>query len=99
MSKQSTVCGAFCSDCNFYGKECKGCAEGNGEPFWAAHNGFKACPIHDCCTGKEHLAHCGQCRQLPCQLFRDIRDPSMSDEQFEAGLKAREAELRHRQGV
>jgi len=94
--KQSTVCGSFCTDCRFYGNECKGCHENNGKPFWAEHNGFTVCPIHECCVSKEHHVHCGRCEKLLCQLFRDIRDPVSTDEQFEAGLKAREAELRRR---
>ncbi len=29
------VCGIYCDDCNFLGKECTGCAHVDGKPFWA----------------------------------------------------------------
>ncbi len=53
-------CGLLCGECRFHAEGgCQGCVN-IAEPFWGA------CPVKNCCESKE-LAHCGLCREFPCQ--------------------------------
>jgi hypothetical protein len=89
-------CGLCCSDCHFFGTECRGCSQVQGRPFWSVHVPGGACPIHSCCVGERHLEHCGTCASFPCRTFHDLRDPNMSDEAFRESLIKREETLRRR---
>jgi len=42
------------------------------------------------------LEHCGLCDQFPCKTFLELRDPNMSDEQFQISLDSRKNELKKR---
>lgn len=55
-------CGIKCSECGYREKmQCAGCLAINN-PFWGD------CPVKSCCEGRVH-SHCGQCRELPCDLL------------------------------
>lgn len=73
-------CGFYCSECYAYHKECNGCEEVKGTPFWTEHIGGGQCPVFKCCSEKKYK-HCGFCTQLPCQKWSDLKDPSISDEE------------------
>jgi Protein of unknown function (DUF3795) len=90
------VCGLYCGECEFLGKQCQGCGHVDGKPFWTAHVQSGVCPIHDCCRNRKQLDHCGLCPDFPCKTFLELRDPNMSDEVFEASLATRQASLRKR---
>lgn len=86
-----SVCGMDCSAC--YCKDlCEGCNAACGKVFHMAAG--KACPIYACCAGKHRYATCAECPEVPCDLWRSERDPSYSDEQFEASINERVANLR-----
>ena len=87
------VCGIYCGDCHFLGKECTGCGHVAGRPFWTSLMPDKICPLHDCCSNQKKLEHCGCCPEFPCQTFNDLRDPNMTDEEFNQSLTARKTEL------
>ena len=53
----------------------------------------KACPIFACCA-KKGCGLCGECGDMPCGVWRDTRDPSMSDEAFEASIRERAGRMR-----
>ncbi|MEN8155290.1 MAG: DUF3795 domain-containing protein [Acidobacteriota bacterium] len=89
-------CGLYCGDCEYLGKQCKGCGYVEGKPFWTIHVPTGICPIHDCCRNQKELEHCGLCEELPCKIFLELRDPDISDEDFERSLKTREEALRRR---
>ena len=57
------------------------------------------CPLHDCCSGKKSLEHCGLCKAFPCKTFTDLRDPNMSDAEFEKSLGDRKTALTKRAEV
>jgi len=95
MNAQLAVCGADCAPCPFFQKEfngqtCAGCRQTKGNPFWAAEdfNGG-ACPIFDCASTKHSFNSCGECAELPCALFFELKDPSMSDEQHRESITRR----------
>ena len=93
------VCGIYCGSCRFLGTECKGCGCVEGKPFWAEQTPSKVCPLHDCCRNQKGLEHCGLCEEFPCKTFLGIRDPGMSDEEFEESLRERQESLRRRTEV
>lgn len=89
-----SLCGANCDDCAEYGETCEGCAAIAGKVFWAGYMGSDICPIYDCCTAKKGLRHCGECGELPCQLYFATKDPRLSDEEHRMGVERRVAALK-----
>jgi hypothetical protein len=88
-----TACGCDCKDCKEYKQSCDGCAEIKGRVFWAPYVGGEVCPIYGCSDGKG-FAHCGECDALPCKIYFDTRDPSMTQEEHEASIHERAERLR-----
>ena len=95
----AAVCGLYCGTCAFLGDQCKGCGLVMGKPFWTGHMPAKVCPIYDCCGNQRGLEHCGWCEEFPCQTFLDLRDPNMSDEDFQKSLGQRQRALKRRREV
>ena len=93
------VCGTYCGNCNFLGKQCEGCGYVDGKPFWTSQMRTGVCPLHDCCHNQKVLEHCGLCNEFPCQAFLDLRDPNMSDEEFQKSLDERQEALRRRKEI
>lgn len=85
-----TRCGLDCSDCYAYPKDCPGCAKVEGKPFWT--EGAKQCELYRC-SSEHGFAHCGQCAELPCQMWHDLKDPSQSDEEHQQALQVRAQRL------
>jgi hypothetical protein len=91
---QITACGLICRDCPFLGPKCAGCAPSAGKPFWAAEFGLAGCPIYDCAVNQRGYATCGQCPSLPCDVFTKLKDPNLSEEEFQRSLHERVARLK-----
>lgn len=90
MSQEFSVCGCNCSACEHYmNSKCSGCAMIKGKVWWAGYISVETCPIYNCVVNEHQLKHCGECPEIPCTLWRDIKDPSYTDEQHEAGIKER----------
>lgn len=87
-----TVCGTECETCSFFGDMCKGCNGCNGRVFHA-QNG-KPCRIFACCVNKHRYVTCKSCSDLPCSIWRETRDPNLSDAEFEESLAIRVANLK-----
>ena len=92
-------CGVYCGGCPLLGQQCPGCGNVDGKPFWTSEIPTGLCPLYDCCRNQEHLEHCGLCPAFPCKTFNGLRDPSMSDEEFERSLKERKRNLATRNQV
>lgn len=90
------VCGSYCGSCEFLAKQCKGCGYVAGKPFWTSQIPPGVCPLHDCCRNERGLEHCGLCQEFPCKTFLELRDPSMSDEEFQKSLDSRKKSLERR---
>ncbi len=102
MKKDSLLaapCGIYCGECPELGKQCEGCGHIEGKPFWAASFNVEVCPLYVCPVTEKKLEHCGQCETFPCDTFLSMRDPSMTDAQFEESLSRRQAALRRRKEV
>ena len=56
----------------------------------------KICPLYDCCQNQKSLEHCGVCDDFPCKTFLELRDPSLSDEEFKETLEMRKKALKRR---
>lgn len=87
-----TCCGTECGNCGLYGRECTGCNQSAGRVFHAPEG--KACPIYACSVQKHRYASCAGCGELSCSLWRTVRDPEESEEEWERSLKDREKRLR-----
>jgi hypothetical protein len=90
------VCGVYCGDCNFLNEQCKGCGYENGKPFWTVQIPSGICPLHNCCRNQKYFEHCGLCDGFPCEVFLELRDPNMSDEEFKTSLEERQRSLKRR---
>jgi hypothetical protein len=89
------VCGIQCEACPHFGKPCAGCYAVKGKTFWAVeHVPAKICPLFQCSVNEKKHRHCGECAQLPCKTFRDMKDPSWSDEEHQKLLKERVERLK-----
>jgi hypothetical protein len=73
-------CGVNCNECYVFQKECPGCGEVGGKPYWTHYIGGGPCPVYQCCEEKA-VHNCGECRELPCKLWYDLKDPSISDDE------------------
>ncbi|MCL1876003.1 MAG: DUF3795 domain-containing protein [Synergistaceae bacterium] len=72
-------CGADCESCNYL-KDCGGCCEMEGKPFYIKDFGFEVCPMYDCSVNKKGYKTCASCPELPCRIFHDWKDPNITDE-------------------
>ena len=94
--KDISVCGIdcaiMCTECNKHeelqNNPCKGCNAAEGKIFWTKFMNLDVCPIYTCVKEKQ-LSHCGECELLPCDIWEGMKDPSMSDEQHQQGIKDR----------
>ena len=73
-------CGIDCESCPFF-KDCGGCGKIKGKPFYLKDFGFETCPLYDCPVNKKGYRTCAECSELPCKIFYDWKDPSMTDEE------------------
>ncbi len=82
------VCGADCEACPSLGSKCAGCEAIQGKVYWAAYVGKDVCPYYLCVRGKG-MKHCGECADIPCELWYSLKDPANTDEEHEASIKER----------
>ncbi|VYT05707.1 Uncharacterised protein [Blautia glucerasea] len=87
-----SCCGMECADCDFYQKECAGCNACQGKVFHAPEG--KACPIYACSVQKHRYVTCESCEELPCSIWKETRDPLLSDEIFESSIRERMQNLK-----
>ena len=88
-------CGLICDKCEFYGKSCVVCLAVKGQTFWAKEMmPGKTCLLYDCAVNLRGYEHCGKCSELPCEMFRNMKDPNSTDEEHRQSLIDRAARLR-----
>ena len=90
-----STCGLICDECAFYGKECGGCRNVKGKTFWALDMmPNQTCPLYHCAVNERGYADCGDCSELPCKTFLEMKDPSSTDEEHRQGIIDRTARLK-----
>ena len=87
------VCGANCDECTRYGNECAGCEAIKGEVFWAKYIGSKVCPVFECAKNRD-FKNCGDCSEIPCELWFNLKDPNISEEEHRDSINSRVAVLK-----
>ena len=95
--KLEAPCGILCVSCHFLGKNCPGCGYVEGKPFWTEEYHIEVCPIYNCSVNQKKLEHCGMCAELPCEIFLELKDPNVSDDEFQKSLKDRQDNLKKRE--
>lgn len=88
-----SVCGLVCDECPYYSKPCKGCREVKGAPFWVEEIESDNCELYHC-SSERGFRSCGDCAELPCRSFRQLKDPGISDEEHLMELERRVQRLR-----
>lgn len=90
-----SVCGLVCSECQFFNISCDGCKAVQGSTFWAKELlPGKICQLYECAVTNKKYEDCGECSELPCKLFRDLKDPNTSDEEHLKLIDVRISRLR-----
>lgn len=90
MNMELSVCGCDCVACDYFKKsECLGCSEIKGKVWWASYVSATACPIYTCVNDEKRLDNCGMCSEMPCKLWRELKDPNHTDDQHEASINER----------
>lgn len=87
-----SVCGTDCGACYCYGNMCSGCNACKGNVFHSP----EGCAIYKCVIQDKSLQHCGQCKEVPCAIWKATRDPKFSDEEFEQNINSRIQSLKKR---
>jgi hypothetical protein len=89
MIEYLSVCGVDCGTCSFLNNGCGSCKGIEGKTFWAIEHFGGICPIYDCSVNKFKFSFCGECSELPCKLYFDIKDPNLSEEQHLQSINKR----------
>lgn len=90
-----SACGILCDECPYYSGICRGCFQAGGKPFWtdeATPDGI--CPLFDCSINKKGFVDCGECNDLPCRMFYELKDPAISDSEHQQSIQQRVHNLR-----
>jgi hypothetical protein len=88
-----SVCGVDCGGCPHLGQDCDGCDALTGRVYWAKFIGADVCPIFKCVEDKKHR-NCGDCPQVPCDTWVNLKDPAWSDEEHQKSIRDRLAALK-----
>jgi len=86
---QLSPCGIACEECHLKETCGGGCHAIKGKPFYLQDFGMEVCPLYDCPVNKKGFMTCGECPELPCQLFYDWKDPEMTEEAHLQSVKDR----------
>jgi hypothetical protein len=90
-----SACGLICDNCEYFNTTCTGCINVQGSTFWAKDMmPTKVCPMFDCSVNKKHFKNCGDCKDLPCKMFLEMKDPKSTDEEHQKSIAVRVGRLR-----
>jgi len=85
-----SACGLKCTECQFFNNPCAGCYKVEGKTFWALEAmPKKVCTLYNCAVQERKYKSCGECIELPCKKFKDLKDPKITEEQHLAGIDKR----------
>jgi len=93
MDQILSSCGLLCNECEIYPTQCAGCHRVKGAPFWATeHTPGGICPLYKCAVVDKKYTSCGQCPDLPCELFLRMQDPNSTNEEHQRSLNTNKGE-------
>ena len=82
-------CGVDCETCDHL-KSCGGCNAVKGKPFYLKDiEGVEVCPMYECPVNEKGYKSCAECPELPCRIYYDWKDPSMTDEEHTNSINER----------
>lgn len=85
-----SACGLKCNECQFYNNPCSGCYKVEGKTFWAKESmPNKICTLYDCAINERKYKSCGNCTELPCKQFKELKDPNITEEEHINSIKKR----------
>ncbi len=83
------VCGVNCNTCPHLSDHCEGgCEALEGKVWWTSYIEADVCPVYGCVKEKQY-GNCGDCEELPCNLWVTLKDPSHTDEQHQKSIEER----------
>ena len=95
--KMISACGLMCNECTSYKTECEGCHRVTGKTFWADSFENKTCPLFDCAVNNHGLKNCSECGDLPCNKFKELKDPNITTEEHLKSINDRVNRLKQTQ--
>lgn len=87
--KNISPCGTICSDCIDYPQNCSGCLALQGKVHWVNFVNLEICPLYDCPVNQHNYKTCAECANIPCQKWKDLKDPDITDEIFNEEITKR----------
>jgi hypothetical protein len=54
----------------------------------------KTCVLYSCAVNDKGYTDCGECDELPCKRFFELKDPNTSQEEHLASIQMRAARLK-----
>ena len=88
-------CGLVCDDCEFFGNACASCLNIKGYVFWAKESiPGGVCPLYSCAVNQKNFRNCGDCAELPCRMFREMKDPNSTMEEHLKSIEERMKRMR-----
>lgn len=69
------VCCLFCGSCINLGNGCEDRDDVKEKPFWTELIGIGISPVYDCCVNTRHYGHCGECSELLCDRYDQVKNP------------------------
>ncbi len=91
-----STCGLICDECEYFNTICTGCKNVKGSTFWAVDMmPSKVCPLYDCAVNQRGFGSCGDCKELPCKMFLEMKDPDSAEEQHKASIISRVERLKN----
>jgi hypothetical protein len=82
------VCGVNCDGCLHLNNGCAGCDALEGKVFWTQYICTDVCPVYKC-VKENGYQNCGDCSQIPCELWVSLKDPSLSEEEHQKSIQGR----------
>jgi hypothetical protein len=90
MNTGLSVCGCSCGECEHYKRsECSGCNKIKGKVWWTKYISATVCPVYQCVVHEMKFEHCGLCPEIPCRIWRELKDPSYTDQEHEDSINER----------
>ena len=81
------TCHSVCKELhNVFNYSCIGCDAIHQKIISIKISGLNVCPIYDC-VHKKQIKNCGQCKYLPCDIYYEIKHPTISDTKHQQNIK------------